>query len=506
MAYSSIDRTARPLASYKCVAMPPRSIYNSNSFHLSSQISMEKIGCAAATATPSWEELLGSNNWSGQLSPLLPALREHLLRCGSFCQIAEDSFIYDSQSKYLGKCRYSPDSILRQVFFKETVDYVVDVLSNVDGYLYTTIVLPFGLAYETNWMGYVAVSSDDLYERTGRREIYVAWRGTSRPLEWLEDLDIFLVPFGDEGDVKIMKGWRDIYTTKNTIEQIPSAQEKLKAVIKEYVDLYKDQNPSIICVGHSLGGSLAIVSAFDIANSGLSEINGNDRIQVCAVAFDSPRVGNQAFNDALEKLPKTKVLRINNIKDIVAYWPPCDGYVDTGKILHINSEESTFLKSMGDYEGDQLRGKITQLHALLVILHTLTGWSTRFDNNSDEVKKKLPLVNRSVGHLKAEHKVIEGWWVKKNKGMVYDKEKDIWYEGHGRVRNSIADEVSRLRRPGHHDRRWWLVAATERPPMSDCGHQKGGERGGRLWREGGGQLWDEGNNRLWHESYCHGVE
>ncbi|XP_042415023.1 phospholipase A1-II 4-like [Zingiber officinale] len=205
------------------------------------------------------------------------------------------------------------------------------------------------------------------------------WRGTSRPLEWLADLDIVLVPFGDGGDVKIMKGWRDIYTTENIIEQIPSAQKKLKAVIKEYVDLYKDQNPSIICVGHSLGGSLAIVSAFDIANSGLSEINGNDHIQVCAVAFDAPRVGNQAFNDALEKLPKTKVLRINNIKDIVAYWPPCDGYVDTGKILPINSEESTFLKSKGDYEGDQLLAKIAQWHALQVILHTVTGWRTEFD-------------------------------------------------------------------------------------------------------------------------------
>ncbi|XP_042415061.1 phospholipase A1-II 5-like [Zingiber officinale] len=343
---------------------------------------MERNGGAAATATPSWEELLGSNNWSDLLSPLDETLRDHLLRCGSFCQIAGDSFISDSQSNNVGKCRYSPASILRQVFFKETADYVVDVLSNVDGYLYTTIVLPFGLAYETNWMGYVAVSSDDLYERTGRREIYVAWCGTSlaRPLEWLADLDIVLVPFGDGGDVKIMKGWRDIYTTENIIEQIPSAQEKLKAVIKEYVDLYKDQNPSIICVGHSLGGSLTVVSAFDIANSGLSEINGNDHIRVCAVAFDAPRVGNQAFNDALEKLPKTKVLRINNNKDIVAYWPPCDGYVDTA-----------------------------QWHALQVILHTVTGWRTEFDNDSELVKARLPLVNRSAGHLKAEHKVIEAW-------------------------------------------------------------------------------------------------
>ncbi|XP_042457513.1 phospholipase A1-II 5-like [Zingiber officinale] len=191
--------------------------------------------------------------------------------------------------------------------------------------------------------------------------------------------------------------------------------------------MYKDQNPSIICVGHSLGGSLAIVSAFDIANSRLSKINGNDHIQVCVVAFDCPRVGNPAFNDALEKLVKINVLRTNNIKDIVAYWPPCDGYIDTGKILHINSEESAFLKSKQDYGGDLL-AKIAQWHSLQVILHTVIGWSTEFDNDSELVKARLPLVNRSAGHLKAEQRVLEGWWVEKNKGMVYDKEKGIWYE------------------------------------------------------------------------------
>ncbi|KAG6537651.1 hypothetical protein ZIOFF_002746 [Zingiber officinale] len=57
---------------------------------------MERNGGAAATATPSWEELLGSNNWSDLLSPLNETLRDHLLRCGSFCQIAGDSFISDS--------------------------------------------------------------------------------------------------------------------------------------------------------------------------------------------------------------------------------------------------------------------------------------------------------------------------------------------------------------------------------------------------------------------------
>ncbi|KAG6537643.1 hypothetical protein ZIOFF_002738 [Zingiber officinale] len=67
------------------------------------QLSMERNGGAAATATPSWEELLGSNNWSGLLSPLDEALHDHLLRCGSFYQIVGDSFISDSQSNNVGK-------------------------------------------------------------------------------------------------------------------------------------------------------------------------------------------------------------------------------------------------------------------------------------------------------------------------------------------------------------------------------------------------------------------
>ncbi|XP_074580871.1 phospholipase A1-II 5-like [Curcuma longa] len=387
-------------------------------------------GAGAGEATFPWEELLGSKDWSGLLSPLVADLRDHLLRCGSFCQIAGDSFISDSQSKYIGKCRYSPASILRQVFFKETADYVVDVVPNIDGYLYTTIRLPIVLPVpveQTNWMGYVAVSSDALSKKNRRRDIYVVWRGTSGLLEVLEDFKAAPVPFGED-NVKIMEGWHDIYTTGNKILNIPSAQDHLKKVIKHYLQVkYKDENLSIICVGHSLGGSLAILSAFDIARSEVSKINGKD-IQVCAVAFDAPKVGNQAFNDVLEKLPKTKVLRINNANDIVPHWPFGGDYVDTGTILGINSEKSAFLKSKGDFEGDQLRGKIYQWHSLPVILHTVTGWSTDFDNDSELVKARLPLVNRGTGHLKAGNKVIEGWWVEKNKGMVYDEKKDIWYE------------------------------------------------------------------------------
>ncbi|KAK7257345.1 hypothetical protein RIF29_31252 [Crotalaria pallida] len=38
---------------------------------------------------------------------------------------------------------------------------------------------------ESNWIGYIAVTSDEVARDSGRREIYVVWRGTTRNYEWV---------------------------------------------------------------------------------------------------------------------------------------------------------------------------------------------------------------------------------------------------------------------------------------------------------------------------------
>lgn len=38
---------------------------------------------------------------------------------------------------------------------------------------------------ESNWIGYIAVTSDQRSRELGRREIYIVWRGTTRDLEWI---------------------------------------------------------------------------------------------------------------------------------------------------------------------------------------------------------------------------------------------------------------------------------------------------------------------------------
>ncbi|THU70592.1 hypothetical protein C4D60_Mb08t26620 [Musa balbisiana] len=375
----------------------------------------QKIGAE----TPSWPELLGSEHWSGLLDPLDQSLRVFLLQCGDMCQVTADSFIKDDHSKYRGMCRYRPSTLLDDVFFPYAANY------DVKEYLYAMSQNSKKKTKESNWMGYIAVSNDAYTNLTGRREIYVVWRGTMRPSEGDEDFVTSLVPLDPVNqDVQVMQGWNDIYTLKDSDPQFPcnatSAREQLLRKLSELVELYKNESLSIVCVGHSLGGALAILSSFDIVNKGLSKIEGKaeEYFPVCAVLFENPKVGNKAFNDRFEKLPILRALRVRNHGDIVPYWPFSTDYVDTGSVLDIDAKMSPYLKQSVDN------------HDLQVVLHTVAGWNKKGGEFHLEVKRSPALVNKQGGNLKDEWLIPEQWWVEKNKGMVLD-ESGEWYETPG---------------------------------------------------------------------------
>ncbi|CAL9079583.1 unnamed protein product, partial [Musa textilis] len=236
---------------------------------------MAQIG---GTESPSWAELLGSNHWSGLLDPLDDTLRDLLLMWGDMCQVTADSFISDDNSQYHGCCRYSKNSLLDQTFFPNAADYAV-----VE-YLYALSTFLFVLK-ESNWMGYVAVSSDAHAEAVGHRNIYIVWRGTNRAMEFLEGMTFPLWPFDDDNeDVKVMLGWRDIYNSSD-----PNFEFNKRFVL-------------------ATAWELAILSAYDIVKQGLSKI-GEEYFPVCAMTFESPRVGNQAFRDSWEQQPNLRLLR-----------------------------------------------------------------------------------------------------------------------------------------------------------------------------------------------------
>lgn len=143
---------------------------------------------------PTWHELLGSNNWEGVLEPLNLNLRQLILRCGDFCQATYDAFNNDQNSKYCGTSRYGKNTFFQKVMLESASNY------KISGFLYATArigaleaIFLHSLSREawdreSNWIGYIAVTTDEVSQELGRREIYVVFRGTTRNYEWINVL------------------------------------------------------------------------------------------------------------------------------------------------------------------------------------------------------------------------------------------------------------------------------------------------------------------------------
>lgn len=161
----------------------------------------------AAEDGPTWAELLGSSDWATLLNPLHLSLRRLLLHCGDLCQATYDAFINDQGSRFCGSCRYGKPSFLSKVDFRSSLPHYSssDDLT-VHSFLYATARIGVPEAFllrsrsreswdrESNWIGYVAVTSDSAAAALGRREIYVAWRCTTRDFEWVNVLGADLEP------------------------------------------------------------------------------------------------------------------------------------------------------------------------------------------------------------------------------------------------------------------------------------------------------------------------
>lgn len=389
---------------------------------------------------PSWLELMGSKDWQGLLDPLDLSLRHLILRCGDFCQATYDAFNNDQNSKYCGSSRYGKKDFFEKVMLTNASKYQVSC------FLYATAKVTTGQAFllhsrsreawdrESNWIGYVATTTDEASAALGRREIYVAWRGTTRDYEWINVFDpkpASAKPLlnqktlqlsastasssSDEDDdlPKVMQGWLTIYNSDDPKSEFTklSARAQVMSKIKELLQKYKGENVSITFAGHSLGASLSVVSAFDLAENGITDI------PISAFIFGSPQVGDKRFNERLKKFSNVKILHIRNKIDLIPLYPSLLlGYVNTGMELFIDTRKSPNLKDTKNP---------SDWHNLQAILHIVDGWNG--DNGEFElkVKRSLALVNKSSEILKEEYLIPGSWWVEKNRGLVPD-EKGEW--------------------------------------------------------------------------------
>lgn len=177
-----------------------------------------------------------------------------------------------------------------------------------DGYTFATIIDAetsiLGTDHQRQFFGFVAVMVD------APRDVVVVWRGTEGWRDWVQDLETFdkeTYPYANAG--KVHQGFLDLYKSDPCREPLMAALE----------GLVKDKDFDVMHVtGHSLGGSLAVLNALDIAT--------NLGVQPIMWTFGGPRVGNTHFKKAFDKAVESCV-RVVNKPDKVPKVPPWEfGY------------------------------------------------------------------------------------------------------------------------------------------------------------------------------------
>lgn len=390
-----------------------------------------------------WREIQGTNNWEGLLDPMNSHLRSEIIRYGELAQACYDSFDFDPHSKYCGTCKYQGS----EFFDKLEMAHLGYQTSR---YIYATsnINLPNFFQHSrlskvwsthANWMGYVAVMTDEEeIKRLGRRDILIGWRGTVTYLEWIYDLKDILHPanFGDNPSIKIEHGFYDLYTKKeeNCHFCSFSAREQILSEVKRLLDYYRGEEMSITITGHSLGAALAIISAYDIAEMRVNVVREGSTgksttttVPVTVYSFAGPRVGNLKFKERCDELG-VKVLRVVNVRDKVPTVPGIIAnekmqfqkyleeaisfpwsYAHVGVELELDHTHSPFLKSTMDP---------SCAHNLEAHIHLVDGYHGKGRKFRLATKRDIALVNKSCNFLKSEYGVPPNWRQDENKGMV----------------------------------------------------------------------------------------
>lgn len=94
----------------------------------------------------------------------------------------------------------------------------------------------------SNWIGYVAVATDEGKALLGRRDIVVAWRGTLEVSDWVNDMDITLVSASallgraidhNYNEPLMHRGFLSIYTSDNPNSRFnkQSAREQVLSLL-----------------------------------------------------------------------------------------------------------------------------------------------------------------------------------------------------------------------------------------------------------------------------------
>lgn len=156
----------------------------------------------------------------------------------------------------------------------------------------------------------------------------IVFRGTDDRDDWISNLDILSV---DTPHGAIHRGFFDAYET---------LQPQLEQILAQ-------QKPETVWItGHSLGGALAVVCAYDLAEKTDQEISG-------VITFGQPMVAQQRLADHLDDVLLGRYAHYVNGSDIIPRIPPtfthCGSLVwFTGDGVKRSRPKRTLFRALGE--------------------------------------------------------------------------------------------------------------------------------------------------------------
>ncbi|XP_058100363.1 phospholipase A1-Igamma1, chloroplastic-like [Magnolia sinica] len=167
-------------------------------------------------------------------------LPQEIVRYGEFTQATTMAFKLES---YCGSCQHHLGMLLEEICLnKHGYKVAKFIYAYIDG--------PSWMrqwagkkSKDTTLIGYVAFSDNCKSQEIGRRDIAVVWRGTKAFSEWFKDIQIDLVPSGNDADVKVASGFHSIYTSTGNLSSYNqlSASEQVMEAVKGLVKSYKEK-------------------------------------------------------------------------------------------------------------------------------------------------------------------------------------------------------------------------------------------------------------------------
>ncbi|GJR44324.1 RNA-directed DNA polymerase, eukaryota [Tanacetum coccineum] len=242
---------------------------------LASSLSSARVSSNYSSTLPlNWRNVQGLNNWDDLIQPLNPLLQCEIIRYGKFVTACYDAFDLNPNSGRYLNCKYGKKRMFSEVGLG-------DCGYEVTKYVYATanISIPIQNGGScARWVGYIAVSSDEEVRRIGRRDVLVTFRGTVTYPEWIANLmsslsPAMLNPNDPKPDIMVEAGFLSLYTSSETNVRfgLNSCREQLLSEVSRLLKKHKHEELSITIVGHSMGSSLALLLAYDVAEVGLKQ-------------------------------------------------------------------------------------------------------------------------------------------------------------------------------------------------------------------------------------------